>query len=450
MSRPFALFLLWLVLSLLAATPTTADGPYVAVAPLQGIINPAAASYVDRALTRAEADGAALFVLQLDTPGGLDSSMRQIVQRILASSIPVVVYVAPAGARAGSAGVYIAYSAHLAAMAPNTNIGSATPVAMGENGESRMSDEMRSKVTNDAVAYIKSLAATRGRNAAWAEDAVRQAVNATAAEAQEQGIVNYVAADLPDLLRQVDGATVKTAGGDVTLETAGLPVQRVDMQPLERLLHVIANPTIAYLLLSLGSLAILVELYNPGAILPGVVGALSLLLAFYGLGTLPVNLAGLLLLLLGIVLFAVDVAVPSHGILTAGGALAFLFGSAMLINAPEGAGFLAVAWQAIALVTLLFVAFFGFLLGSALRVHRQRSVTGRDALIGRQGQVRVALDPDGLVFADGELWSATADGERIPAGRTVEITAVDGLKLHVRPLASPVVPGEPLERLAGG
>src|SRR5581483_2824668 len=162
MSRPFALFLLWLVLSLLAATPTTADGPYVAVAPLQGIINPAAASYVDRALTRAEADGAALFVLQLDTPGGLDSSMRQIVQRILASSIPVVVYVAPAGAGAGSAGVYIAYSAHLAAMAPNTNIGSATPVAMGENGESRMSDEMRSKVTNDAVAYIKSLAATRG------------------------------------------------------------------------------------------------------------------------------------------------------------------------------------------------------------------------------------------------------------------------------------------------
>jgi len=301
--------LIWLgglVLALCADSPAGAQGDYVAVARLAGVINPPAASYVDRAVAAAETDGAALLVLQLDTPGGLDSSMRLIVQRILASSVPVVVYVGPSGARAGSAGVYIAYSAPLAAMAPNTNIGSATPVSLGQNGEERMSEEMRNKVTNDAVAYIRGLAAERGRNADWAEAAVREAINVPAQEALQLGVVNYVATDMPDLLRQMDGARVATAKGPATLRTADLPVRTLEMGPHERLLHAITDPTIAYLLLSLGSLALIYELANPGAILPGVVGGLALLLALYGLGTLPVNLAGVLLIGFAMVVFAFD------------------------------------------------------------------------------------------------------------------------------------------------
>jgi membrane-bound serine protease (ClpP class) len=448
---PALLLFAWLLLVVLAPPPLAgADGPYVAVGQLRGTINPAAASYVDRALGRAEGDGAALFVLQLDTPGGLDSSMRQIVQRILASRVPVVVYVAPPGARAASAGVYITYSANLAAMAPNTNIGSATPVAMSESGEAKLSDEMRSKMTNDAVAYLKSLAATRGRNASWAEDAVRQAVNAPATEALELGVVNYVAADLPDLLRQLDGAQLPGAQGEGSLRPSTLPVQRLDMQPLEGLLHALADPTIAYLLLSVGTLALMVELYHPGAIFPGVTGALCLLLAFYGLGTLPVNLAGVLFIILGVALFALDVVMPTHGVLTVGGILSFLLGSAVLINAPDGAPYLAIAWQAIALVTLFFVLFFGFLLGTVVRIQSRRSVNGRDALLGQRAQVRSPLNPSGLVFAAGELWSATTNGEAIPAGEWVEVEAVDGLRLRVRRAAAIAAPAAETAEPAAG
>ncbi|HEY7064019.1 MAG TPA: nodulation protein NfeD [Chloroflexota bacterium] len=429
--------LLWLLLVVLASPRASADGDFVAVGRLQGVINPAAASYVDRALSAAENDGAALFVLQIDTPGGLDSSMRLIVQRILASDVPVAVYVAPPGARDGSAGVYITYSAQIAAMAPNTNIGSATPVSLGQNGEERMSDEMRNKVTNDAVAYIRGLAAERGRNADWAESAVRDAINAPAQEAQQLGVVNYVAANVPDLLRQIDGVQVTTPRGAETLHTAGLPVQAMDMLPHERLLHAISDPTIAYLLLSLGGLALLYELSSPGAIVPGVVGGLAILVALYALGTLPVNLAGVLLILFAMGLFAFDVIAPTHGVLTVGGIAAFVLGSAILFNAPEGAPYLALAPQTIALVTIFLVAFFGFLLGAVVRTQRRRPVTGDQSLVGRRAVVREALAPQGLVYLYGELWSARAEGEAVPIGATVEVLDVDGLLLAVRPVAGP-------------
>jgi membrane-bound serine protease (ClpP class) len=429
--------LLWLVLTLAAPPPPlyAADGDHVAVARLRGIINPAAASYVDRAIGAAEANGASLVVLELDTPGGLDSSMRQIVQRILASRVPVAVYVAPPGARAGSAGVYITYSAHVAAMAPNTNIGSATPVSIGEGGEQKMSDEMRNKVVNDAVAYIKGLAAARGRNADWAERAVREAANATAQEAQQLGVVEYVAPDLPSLLRALEGARVSTAGGEVVLQPAELPVERIEMQPHEGLLHAITDPTIAYLLVSLGSLALIYELASPGAIFPGVVGGLALLLGLYGLGTLPVNLAGLLLIVFAMALFALDLVTPTHGVLTAGAVVSFLLGSAILFNSQEGAPFFQVAPAAIALMTILLSTFFGVVLGAVFRSHHRRVVTGREGLLGARGLVRQALEPQGMVFVEGELWSATADGARVPAGAAVEVTGVDGLRLHVRPVA---------------
>lgn len=427
-----AIWLGWLLVAATAGSPAEAQGDYVVVARLQGVINPPAASYVDRALTVAENDGAALVVLQLDTPGGLDSSMRLIVQRILASTVAVAVYVAPPGARAGSAGVYIAYSAQLAAMAPNTNIGSATPVSLAQNGEERMSEEMRSKVTNDAVAYVRGLADERGRNADWAEAAVRQAINVPAQEALQLGVINYVAADVPDLLRQADGALVATPRGPKTLRTAGLPVRSLEMLPPERLLHAITDPTIAYLLLSLGSLALIYELANPGAVLPGVVGGLALLLALYALGTLPVNLAGVLLILFAMGLFALDLVAPTHGVTTVGGVAAFLLGSAILINTPEGAPYLAVAPQAIALMTLSLALLFGLLLGTALRTQYRRPVTERDNLVGRRALVRAPLAPRGLVFVDGELWTARSGGGPVPAGASVEVVAVDGLCLEVR------------------
>jgi membrane-bound serine protease (ClpP class) len=438
-----ALWLGWLLLAISAGSPVTAQGEYAAVARLQGVINPPAVSYVDRAVGAAERDGAALLVLQLDTPGGLDNSMRLIVQRILASAVPVIVYVAPPGARAGSAGVYITYAAQLAAMAPNTNIGSATPVSLGQDGEQRMSEEMRNKVTNDAVAYIRGLAAERGRNSDWAEAAVRNAINAPAQEALQLGVINYLASDVPDLLRQADGARVATPRGEVALRTAGLSVRPLEMQPHERLLHALTDPTIAYLLLSLGSLALIYELSNPGAILPGVVGGIALLLALYALGTLPVNLAGVLLIVFAMALFAIDLFAPTHGVASVGGVAAFLLGSAILYDTPEGAPYLSLAPQVIALTTLFLVVFFGFLLGSVLRTQHNRPVTGLDTLVGRRGEVRDALDPAGLVFVAGELWSARTSAGPVPAGATVEVLAVDGLWLEVRPVAEPTAPAAP-------
>lgn len=441
-----------LLLLLAPAAPTRAEGDHVAVARLRGIVNPPAASYIDRALSEAERSGATVFVLQLDTPGGLDSSMRQIVQRLLASTIPVVVYVSPPGARAGSAGVYITYAAHIAAMAPNTNIGSATPVAMGEGGEAQLSDEMRNKITNDAVAYLRGLAARHGRNADWAEQAVREAVNITEREALDRGVINYVAADLRDLLRQIDGTTVTVAAPagasaptrSVTIRSADLPVDIVEMQPLESLLHAITDPTIAYLLLSLGMLALVYELANPGAIFPGVVGGLAILLALYALGTLPVNLAGLLLIAFAMILFLVDLVATSHGILTVGALVAFLLGSAILINTPEGAPFLAIAPGAIVAMTLLFALLLGVAVSSVWRAHRRRPAVGLPGLIGRRGVAREPLNPTGLVFVDGELWTATVASGVVPKGEEIEVIGVEGLHLRVKPaprkLGDPALP----------
>ncbi len=434
-------FLLWLALYALSlAQPADAADAHVAVARLRGTINPAAASYVERALATAEESGAVLFVLQLDTPGGLDTSMRQIIQRILASPVPVAVYVAPPGARAASAGMYITISAHVAAMAPNTNIGSATPVAMGQGGEQVMSDDMRNKAVNDAVAYARSLALSRERNADWVEQAVREAVNAPAEEALRLGVIDYVAPDLPSLLRAIDGKRVSTVRGPVDLYVADLPTRSIDMQPHEGLLHAITDPTIAYLLLSLGSLALIYELANPGAIVPGVVGGICLLLALYALGTLPVNLAGVLLIVFAMLLFVLELITPSHGALTVGAIISFVLGSMLLYNTPEGATYLAIAPQAIILVTVFLALFFGVVLGTVVKSHRRRAVTGREGLIGAHGEVREALDPDGMVFVQGELWSATSVGDPIPVGTTVEVVGVEGLRLYVKPAVVRVGP----------
>lgn len=409
----------------------------------RGVVNPTLAGFLSRAIDQAERDGVTALVIELDTPGGLDSAMRQINQRILASSVPVIVYVAPPGGRAGSAGVYISYAAHLAAMAPNTNIGSATPVAMGQGGESKLSDEMRNKVTNDAAAYLRSLAERRGRNAEWAERAVREAVNVTEQEALRLGVVNFVAVDLRDLLRQADGALVDTMAGQVRLESANASIRRLEMSWVEAFLHAISDPTIAYILLSLGTMGIFLELSNPGAILPGVVGGICLLLGFYALGTLPVNYAGLLLMGFALLLFVADLFAPSHGILTVGGIIAFVLGSLLLFDRPEAGPWLSVSIWAIAGVTVVFALFFGLVVGAVARSHGRKAVTGREGLVGQVGRVRNPLEPAGMIFVDGALWEAVSEAGSVPRGERVTVVAVDGLSLRVRPVTdSAERPGE--------
>lgn len=432
-----ALSLLALLLGLVGllggAASAQTSGP-VYVGTIAGIINPVQAGYVDRVIGQAEQRGAAAVVFQMDTPGGLDDSMRAIIRRILASRVPVIVYVAPSGARAASAGVYIAQAAHIAAMAPNTNIGSATPVMLGQGGEATVSDEMRAKINNDAVAYIRGLAERRGRDADWAEQAVRQGANVTAAEALQRHIVDLDARDVPQLLERASGRTVELASGPVTLALAGAPIEPIEMSPFERLLHVISDPTIAYILLGLGSLGLTLELYNPGAVIPGVVGGLSLLLAFYALGTLPVNYAALLLIGFAFLLFVADVFATSHGVLTVGGLIAFVLGSLMLFNAPDNAPFLRVSLVAIVTMALLLATFSAFALSMVLRTRRRKAVTGREGLLGQLAQVRNRLAPEGYVHLEGERWRARSIGRPVEPGEEVRVLAVQGLELTVEPL----------------
>jgi membrane-bound serine protease (ClpP class) len=445
MRRALALLLAatW-ALALAATAFAQSTSQEVVVGEIKGIINPVMAGYVDRVIGDAERANAPAVVFYMDTPGGLSDAMRDINLRILASKVPVIVYVAPDGARAGSAGVYISYAAHLVGMAPATNIGSATPVAMGENGaETQMSPEMKNKVTNDAVAGIRALAEQRGRDPDFAERAVREGANLQASEALRWNVINYVAADLPDLLRQADGAQVHLANGDVTLHTSGTPTRRADMSALESFLLTITNPTIAYILLSMGSLGLLLELYNPGSVFPGVIGGICLLLAFYALGTLPLNFAGLALIAFGLLLFGLEPFLTSHGILAAGGAASFVIGSLLLINAPD-APFLQVSQYAIASVTAVFVVFFMVIVTAVIRSRRRKVVTGREGLVGATGTVRreVAPGQQGIVLTQGELWQAISAEARITVGEKVVVETVDGLVLTVR-RASDIVPAPP-------
>ncbi len=439
------LWLALIVLGLLGTLlPTAADAfariqgddqPEIDVVELDGTITPVMARYIDRAIGSAEEDGRSAVVLEMDTPGGLSSAMDDIIRDILESEIPVIVYVAPRGARAASAGVYITYAAHVAAMAPGTNIGSATPVSLGGDDDDEET-AMDRKVVNDAVAQIVNLANLRGRNAQWAEDAVRNAVNITADDALSLGVIDIVAPDLATLLTEIDGRQVVMADGStVALRTANARLHDVGMNPLEGLLQLLADPTIAYILLSLGSLGLFLELSNPGTLVPGTVGAVCLLFGLFALGTIPVNWAGLLLMALGLVLFVADIYVPSLGLLTVGGVISFVVGSFLLIdsNAPPGYDLpAAVIWT----VTACFVALFLLIGFSLVRAIRRRPATGRSALIGMVGTVKIGIEPGkpGQVFVDGERWKAIlADGtSAISAGTSIAVTKVDGLTLTVR------------------
>jgi membrane-bound serine protease (ClpP class) len=394
---------------------------------VKGTINPVLVDYIARGIDDAAFEGAQAVIIQMDTPGGLDTSMRDIIQSIVNSRIPVIVYVSPAGARAASAGAYITLSAHVAVMAPNTAIGAATPVSMG--GE--MSDEMKAKVINDAIAYIKDLANSHGRNADWAERAVREGVSATSEEALELNVVDMIAPDLDTLIADLDGREVTLLDGSVvTLRTSGVPINEVMMKTIERFLYAIADPNIAFLLLSIASLGIMIEIFNPGLIFPGIVGAISGILAFYALGQLPVNIAGVLLIVLAFGLFIGEVLTTSFGLFTVGGVTSLVIGALILFQGADPAVFRVDPWL-IGTMTILITLLFVFVVTRVIRAHRKRATTGKEEIIGRRAVVRETINPEGTVFFKGELWSAVSDSGSIEAGEEVTVTAIDGLILQV-------------------
>jgi membrane-bound serine protease (ClpP class) len=424
MSRRLPSAVVLAALALLAARPVSAAPAPVATVVVDGVISPVTLRLVESAITRAKAGGAQALVIQLDTPGGLERSMRAICQRLLNAEIPVVVWVGPTGARAASAGVFITMAAHVAAMAPATNIGAAHPVSVGGG----IDKESMRKVENDAAAFIRTIAIERGRNAEWGEKAVRQSVSVTEREAVRLKVVDFIADSIPDLLQKLDGRTVKTVQGTVTLATREAVAKPIEIGFRDRVLAVITDPNVAYVLMMLGTLGLIFELSTPGAVLPGVIGGISLILAFFAFQSLPINFAGLLLILFAIVLFIAEVKVTSHGVLAVGGIVALALGSLMLYDAPE-VGF-RVSWRVLVPTVAVTAGFFLFALTLGVSALRRRPLLDGAGLVGRAAVARGPLMPEGTVAVAGELWRAVAD-RPLPDGVRVRVVDVQGLTLRV-------------------
>jgi len=419
-------FLFLTTVLLIQAFPSSSSAKDILYIKTEGIVNPVMAAYLADGLEEAKETGAEAVIIQMDTPGGLDLSMREIVKGVLASDVPVIVYVAPAGSRAASAGVFITYAANIAAMAPGTNIGSAHPVSMG----GQMDETMSKKVENDAVAYIKGLAAKRARNADWAEKAVRESVNITSEEALKLGVIDLVAADSVELLGKLNGMRVETASGARALNTAGARVVEVEMDLRYRILNAISNPNVAYILMMIGLIGIYFELSTPGAIFPGVIGAVSLILAFYAFQTLPVNYAGLILIGLGIIFFIVELMVVSYGLLTIAGVISMFLGSLMLFDSP--APYFRISIYVILPAVILMTAIILGAMFYAVRIHKRKPVSGTELLLGEEGVATEDFGEgrEGKVFIEGEYWNAASD-EKILKGEKVRVVKVEGLHLEV-------------------
>jgi len=424
MLRIMLLFFLALLLS--SAALSEEARREVMVITLNGVINPAAAEYVDKSMRTANDRKFEALIIEMDTPGGLDTSMRKIVKDILGSEAPVVVYVYPSGSRAASAGVFITLAAHVAAMAPGTNIGAAHPVGLGE----KMDKTMAEKATNDAVAYIKSIADSRGRNAKWAEDAVRKSVSITETEALKEKVIDLVAKDLKSLLNDIDGREVRTAFGEKVLKTRNAVVVREEMGFRQKILNIISDPNIAYILMLLGFYGLFFELTNPGSIFPGVMGGISLILAFYAFQTLPVNYAGLLLIILAIILFILEVKIVSHGVLTIGGIISMIIGSLMLFESPSP--FMKLSLYIILPAVIVTTLFFTLTLGLAFKAYKRKPVTGPEGLIGVSGVADTDVTRDaGMVLLHGERWAAYSD-EPVARGEKIAVESVSGLRVKVK------------------
>ncbi|MBN1397397.1 MAG: nodulation protein NfeD [Bacteroidetes bacterium] len=394
---------------------------------IDGVINPAAAAFIERGIELSREKNAECLIIHLDTPGGLLKSTRVIVSSFLESEIPIVVYVSPGGAQAGSAGVFITMAAHIAAMAPGTNIGAAHPVDM----EGKMDSVMSDKVTNDASAFIRTIAEKRNRNIKWAEDAVRRSQSITETEALDTNVIDFIAKNLDDLLLQIDGKQVETVDGTETLNTKGARIESMEMGWVERLLDVLSNPNIALILFQLGVLGLVLELYNPGSIFPGVVGVISLILAFYSMHTLPINYAGLALIIFGIILFLLEIKIVSHGMLAIGGAISTFFGSIMLIRTSSLLEFAEISWSVIIISVTITTVFFVFLIGLGLKAQKKKPTTGGEGIIDKIGVAITSLNPEGTVKVEGELWQAESTTGTINKGDLVRIIQLQDLKLKV-------------------
>ena len=420
-----------LVFAFLLSQGVDAAANRVDVIKLTGAIGPVSVQHVSAAIERAENDNSECLVIMLDTPGGLLESTQMIIKDMLASNVPVVVYVAPSGAGAGSAGVFITMSAHVAAMAPGTSIGAAHPVGIG----GAVADStMNEKIENFSVSYIRSIADKHGRNADWAEQAVRKSVALTDREAVEQNVVDLNAATLDSLLVQIDGTIVEVREGSRVLRTKDAEVVLKEMNWNHRVLHVLSNPNIAYLLMMLGFYGLIYEFINPGAIFPGVVGGMCVIIGLFALQTLPINYAGLLLILLGLGLFVTELLVASHGLMAVGGAVSFTIGSMMLIDSPYP--FLRISLYVIIPAVAATGVFVLFAVGHALKAQKRRATTGDQGLIDETGRARTAIDSrSGSVFVHGEYWSATSDAP-IEPDTPVRVVRVNGLRLLVESLDS--------------
>jgi membrane-bound serine protease (ClpP class) len=441
------ILLLGMLLNVTAARSEDAGSRIAVLLELDGAIGPATADYIHHGIETARLQGAGLVILHLDTPGGLDSAMRDIIRDILSSPVAVATFVAPSGARAASAGTYILYASHIAAMAPGTNLGAATPVEIGTvpdtddwlkkpaddskepAGDDR--DAMAQKHINDAVAYIRSLAQLRGRNVEWAELAVREAASLPATEAVASGVVDLLATDTADLLRQAHGRTVNISGIDRVLDTENLQTVSIAPDWRNRLLAVITDPNIAYILLLVGIYGLFFEFANPGFVVPGVVGAIALLLALYAFQILPVNYAGLALLALGLIFMLAEAFVPSFGALGIGGLVAFVTGSVILFD-EQGTGY-AVSLPLILGLALLSAGFFLFIIGAAIKARRRPVVSGMEEMLHATGEALEDFQGPGSIRVHGETWRAQSQ-QPVKRGDRLEVTGIDGLVLQVRPL----------------
>lgn len=437
------------------AAPASQGAGFVYVARFKLPITPVTSQYYDRAIETAERDGAIAIIFEIDTPGGLVASMQTMVQRTLASTVPVFTYVSPQGAMSASAGVFLVYSSHIAAMAPNTTIGSAEVILNGGDSSGSATPESgdaaaeRRKVTNLLVSQITNLANQRGRNADFGVRAITQSENIGAQAALDQHVVDIVATSLDDLLTQADGRVVKvgSANTNVTLHTKGASIRSLEPTLGEDLLFLITDPSVAFLLISIGTLGITWEFINPGAVFPGVVGAICLLIGFLGLGTLPINWAGAVFIALAFIMFVADVFMTAHGILTAGGIASLVVGGLILINTADAPGLPAVSPAVVFGTAAGLGSFFFIAVVKVLQARRYKPATGKENMVGRLAMTRSELSPEGMVFVEGELWQATSDNGAIPSGQPVRVVAADGLRLKVRREVATAAPAE--EALVG-
>lgn len=425
----------FLLLILFLVVPPAYSKDRVIVVKLSGSINPAVAEYVSKEISQANAEQDALIVLHIDTPGGLDTSMRQIIKKIQSSHVPVASFVAPGGSRAASAGTFITIASHIAAMAPGTNIGAASPVnMMGGGGEGEQAKTMKKKVTNDAAAYIRSLAELRKRNAHWAELAVVDGVSISAEEARKLNVIDLVAGDVTALVLAIDGKEVQVASGSVTLKTANLQIVYHEMNPRQKMLDIISSPNVTYILLMLGLVGLYFELSSPGLVLPGVVGAISLILALYAMQALPINYAGLLLIIFGVILFIAEINFMSYGLLSVSGAISIFLGSTMLIDSDDPALQIsrAILYPTLGLTVVLSLG----IVVLATRTRSLKKLGGMEGMLGEIGLVKETLNPKGRVMVHGEVWEAEAETQ-VAEGKKVRVDSVEGLKIKVSQVENP-------------